>query len=78
MPNLNGYEACRQIRAKEWSRNTLVVALTGWGQREDRERSQAAGFDQHFVKPVDPKQLLRYLERHSAQRAELAASGAAD
>jgi signal transduction histidine kinase len=71
MPNLNGYEACRQIRERDWSRNTLVVALTGWGQREDRERSQAAGFDQHFVKPVDPKQLLRYLDRHSAQRAEL-------
>jgi CheY-like chemotaxis protein/two-component sensor histidine kinase len=71
MPNLNGYEACRQIRAKDWSRNTLVIALTGWGQREDRERSQEAGFDQHFVKPVDPKQLVCYLDRHSAQRAEL-------
>jgi signal transduction histidine kinase len=71
MPNLNGYDACRQIRAKDWSRKTLVIALTGWGQREDRERSEAAGFDQHFVKPVDPKQLLRYLDRHSAQRAEL-------
>jgi signal transduction histidine kinase len=76
MPNLNGYEACRQIRAKDWSRNTLVIALTGWGQREDRERSQEAGFDQHFVKPVDPKQLLRYLARHSAQRAELDAGAA--
>jgi signal transduction histidine kinase/ActR/RegA family two-component response regulator len=71
MPNMNGYEACRRIREHEWGRNMLVIALTGWGQREDRARSQAAGFDQHFVKPVDPKILLAYLNRHSAKRAEL-------
>jgi DNA-binding response OmpR family regulator len=49
----------------------LLVALTGWGQEADRARSHEAGFDQHFVKPVDPKVLLRYLDRHSAKREEL-------
>ena len=71
MPNMNGYDACRLIRAQEWGRNMLLVALTGWGQEADRARSQEAGFDQHFVKPVDPKVLLRYLDRHSAKREEL-------
>jgi len=71
MPRMNGYDACRQIRAQEWGRNMLLVALTGWGQEADRARSQEAGFDQHFVKPVDPKVLLRYLDKHSAKREEL-------
>ncbi|HKA13886.1 MAG TPA: response regulator [Myxococcota bacterium] len=71
MPNMNGYEACRRIRAEEWGRNMLLIALTGWGQEEDRARSHAAGFDQHFVKPIDPKALIGYLGRHFAKREEL-------
>jgi CheY-like chemotaxis protein len=71
MPRMNGYEACRLIRTQEWGRNMLLVALTGWGQATDRARSQEAGFDHHFVKPVDPKVLLRYLDKHSAKREEL-------
>jgi len=71
MPNMNGYDACRLIRSHEWGRNMLLIALTGWGQEEDRARSHAAGFDQHFVKPIDPKVLIRYLRRHSAKRDEL-------
>jgi signal transduction histidine kinase len=71
MPNMNGYDACRVIRGQDWGRNVLLIALTGWGQEEDRARSSAAGFDQHFVKPIDPKVLLRYLRRHSAKREEL-------
>ncbi|HWB09821.1 MAG TPA: PAS domain S-box protein [Pirellulales bacterium] len=53
LPKLNGYETCRRIRAEGWSRNMVIVALTGWGQEEDRRRSQEAGFDHHLVKPVD-------------------------
>ena len=71
MPNMNGYDACRLIRSHEWGRNMVLIALTGWGQEEDRARSHAAGFDQHFVKPIDPKVLIRHLRRHSAKRAEL-------
>jgi CheY-like chemotaxis protein len=52
-PRLNGYEACRRIRARPWGRNIRLVALTGWGQEEDRRRSQEAGFDAHLVKPVN-------------------------
>ena len=53
MPRLNGFETARQIRATEWGRDIVLVALTGWGQEEDRRRSQEAGFDHHMVKPVE-------------------------
>lgn len=53
MPRLNGFETCRRIREQEWGRNIVVVAQTGWGQDEDKRKSQAAGFDAHLVKPVD-------------------------
>ena len=43
MPNMNGYDACRLIRSQEWGRNMLLIALTGWGQEEDRARSQRGG-----------------------------------
>jgi PAS domain S-box-containing protein len=57
MPGLNGHEACRQIRAQSWSGGAQLIALTGWGQDEDRRRSREAGFDHHLVKPVDPAML---------------------
>jgi CheY-like chemotaxis protein len=53
LPKLNGYDACRQIREQPWSKETIIVALTGWGQDEDRRRSHEAGFDHHLVKPVE-------------------------
>jgi PAS domain S-box-containing protein len=53
MPRLNGFETARRIRATEWGRHIVLVALTGWGQEEDRRRSQEAGFDHHMVKPVE-------------------------
>jgi PAS domain S-box-containing protein len=59
MPGLNGYDACRALRARPWGREALVVAQTGWGQAEDRARAAEAGFDAHFVKPVDLGELLR-------------------
>jgi CheY-like chemotaxis protein len=66
MPNLNGYDACRRIRELPWAKNLLIVALTGWGQDDDRRRSQEAGFDSHLVKPVDPAALeLLLAERES-------------
>jgi CheY-like chemotaxis protein len=52
LPNLNGYDAARAIRAQNGPAMTLV-AMTGWGRAEDRRRSQEAGFDHHLVKPVD-------------------------
>ena len=57
MPRLNGYEACRALRARPWAEEVRIIALTGWGQPRDRQRSLDAGFDLHLVKPVDPDAL---------------------
>jgi CheY-like chemotaxis protein/two-component sensor histidine kinase len=61
LPKLDGYDVCRRIRDQEWGKDVVVVAVTGWGQDEDRERSRKAGFDTHFVKPVDPDALKRLI-----------------
>ena len=53
MPKLDGYEAARAIRRQPWGQGMMLVALTGWGQAEDKRRSREAGFDAHLVKPVD-------------------------
>ena len=61
LPRLNGYEVCRRIRQQAWAQETVIVALTGWGQDDDRQRSSEAGFDAHLVKPVDHAALLELL-----------------
>jgi len=61
LPNLNGYEVARKIREQPWSQTMVLVALTGWGQEEDRRRSQEAGFNHHLTKPVDPLALTKLL-----------------
>jgi PAS domain S-box-containing protein len=61
LPGLNGYEVARRLRSRPESRGVRLVALTGWGQAADRERSRDAGFDLHVVKPVDPAELFRIL-----------------
>ncbi|HEY1068167.1 MAG TPA: ATP-binding protein, partial [Pirellulales bacterium] len=53
MPGLNGYEVARRLRSDPVTKNTTLIALTGWGQDDDRRRSREAGFDHHLVKPVD-------------------------
>jgi signal transduction histidine kinase len=53
MPGMNGYEVARALRARHPDRGAVLVALTGWGQEEDRRRARAAGFDHHLVKPAD-------------------------
>jgi CheY-like chemotaxis protein len=62
MPGLNGYEAARRIRQQNGHPAPKLVALTGWGQEEDRRRSAEAGFDAHLVKPVDVAALTRLVE----------------
>ena len=54
MPILNGYEACKKIRAQTGGPAMTLIACTGWGQADDLRSSKEAGFDQHLVKPVDP------------------------
>ncbi len=57
MPRMNGYEAANSIRMQHWGKHMVLVALTGWGQEEDRQRTQKAGFDHHLVKPAEPAEL---------------------
>ena len=67
MPRLDGYGAARELRQRDWAKDTLLVALTGWGQQEDKRLAREAGFDHHMVKPVDPEALRRLLvESHRA------------
>lgn len=61
MPKLNGYDACRQMRAQPWGKSMVLVALTGWGEDEARQKSKEAGFDGHIVKPVDHDVLSKLL-----------------
>jgi len=57
LPVMNGYEVARAIRRRPWGRDPVIVALTGWGQEDDRRRSKEAGIDDHLVKPMDPATL---------------------
>jgi CheY-like chemotaxis protein len=61
MPGMDGYEVARRIRANPAHRNMQLIALTGWGQDEDRQRSAAAGFNHHLVKPADVDKLRQLL-----------------
>jgi CheY-like chemotaxis protein/anti-sigma regulatory factor (Ser/Thr protein kinase) len=63
MPRMNGYDLARRIREQPWGKSAVLIAVTGWGQVEDRERTIEAGFDEHLVKPVDPASLLSRLKR---------------
>jgi PAS domain S-box-containing protein len=69
MPRLNGYDVARRIRDRPWGKAMTLVALTGWGQEEDRRKSQEAGFDLHMVKPVEPDALERLLAGLERERA---------
>lgn len=65
MPGMSGYETAQRIRQESWGRDALLVAVTGWGQREDRDRSRLAGFDHHLTKPVDTDALNGLLSEFS-------------
>ena len=59
LPGMSGYDACRAMRATDWGRHAFIVALTGWGQEQDRKRASEAGFDAHVVKPIAEEELRR-------------------
>ena len=61
MPELDGYEVARRIRARAGFHDLTIIAITGWGQAEDHLRSREAGFDAHLTKPPDLEQLKQLL-----------------
>ncbi len=61
LPSMSGYEVAQQLRQRPWARGLVLVALTGWGQGEDRRKSSEAGFDHHLVKPVEFADLERII-----------------
>jgi PAS domain S-box-containing protein len=63
MPLMDGYQTALRIRDRSWGRSMVLVALTGWGQEQDRRRTREAGFDHHFVKPVDPQAINRLIDQ---------------
>ncbi len=62
LPKMSGNEVCRRFRQQEWGRQMTVIALTGWGQEQDRRRTRESGFNHHLVKPADPIALLKLLD----------------
>ena len=74
MPKVHGYEVARRLKASPATADCVLVAVTGWGQEDDRRRARDAGFDRHLVKPIDPEQLEAILA--GAGRAAKAGEGA--
>lgn len=68
MPGLTGYEVAQAIRRESWGASALLVALTGWGQQEDKERALSAGFDNHFTKPVNSQSIESALAEFASKR----------
>ncbi len=68
MPGMDGYDAARQIRKQPGGDKIMLIALTGWGQSNDRKRATEAGFDHHLVKPVDYELLMKCLDAPGAER----------
>jgi CheY-like chemotaxis protein/two-component sensor histidine kinase len=70
MPGMDGYETVRRLRLEPWGHHALAIALTGWGQEQDKRAARAAGFDEHLTKPIDPARIDEMVARHLAmQRA---------
>ncbi len=70
LPKLDGHEVCRHIREQSWGKDIVVIALTGWGQEDDRRKSDEAGFNGHLVKPVNYDKLLELLGSPSLKFVE--------
>lgn len=68
MPKMNGYEVCAALRAEEHGQSRMVVAVSGWGQADDMQKSKDAGFDAHLVKPVGVEELVKLISKTSAAK----------
>jgi CheY-like chemotaxis protein/anti-sigma regulatory factor (Ser/Thr protein kinase) len=69
MPKMSGYDVCRRLREQPTGSDMIIVAVTGWGQEADRQKSVEATFDGHMVKPVEPRELLKLLAGFQAVRS---------
>jgi PAS domain S-box-containing protein len=74
MPGMDGYEVARRIRASGLARQPRLIALTGWGQEDDRRQTRAAGFDEHLVKPVNTDDIMKALAHVPFEPTERAPS----
>jgi CheY-like chemotaxis protein len=63
LPGLDGYAVARQLRERGDTSHALLIAMTGYGQKDDKQRATEAGFDYHFVKPTDPRQIQAAIEQ---------------
>lgn len=61
MPGMTGYEVAEAVRAEPWGHDIKLIAVTGWGQPDDRLRARTAGFDRHLIKPIDPAEVDRLI-----------------
>jgi CheY-like chemotaxis protein len=68
MPRLTGDQVARAVRSEPWGQRVFLVAVTGWGEPEDKERASAAGFDHHLTKPVDVDVMEKLLADFAARR----------
>lgn len=71
MPDLNGHDVARQVRATPWGQQMVLIAATGWGQAADQREALEAGFDAHMTKPVNPSQLSETLDALLSIKASL-------
>ena len=70
LPKLNGYEVAQRIREHAWGQSMFLIAVTGWGQEEDRQRSSEVGLNVHMVKPVEPAALERLFAELRRERGD--------
>jgi CheY-like chemotaxis protein len=63
MPHMDGYEAARRLRAEEWGKDVVLIALTGWGRQGDIDDARTAGFDGHLLKPVEADAMVSLIQR---------------
>jgi CheY-like chemotaxis protein len=62
MPDITGFEVARRVRLEPWGQDVYLIAVTGWGQKEDKVRAITSGFDHHLTKPVDPDEVEYVLQ----------------
>jgi two-component system CheB/CheR fusion protein len=69
LPDIDGYEVARRLRADPRTREALIIAITGYGREEDLRKSREAGIDEHVVKPVDPDKVLERIARGAVRNS---------